>query len=230
LRPRGLLERVAAGADDRELRHLAKAFEGDWPYLELLASAAGISDPLDARVVEAYWIGNPLLDKVDPSSMAGSMQHRFRVPAGRAWPALMDAVSAGALPHHSFHVLGVYPLLGLGPAAGAEEPLCVLDQCRIRWGQVVEIAGERAIIRSRPLCWDGRSLELGEPRLEEVVVARDGLALVSDLGVGDRCSLRWDWICDRITARQLRALQTYTLRQLRVINGLHFSMTAPVQR
>jgi hypothetical protein len=95
---------------------------------------------------------------------------------------------------------------------------------------VVEIAGERAIIRSRPLCWDGRSLELGEPRLEEVVVARDGLALVSDLGVGDRCSLRWDWICDRITARQLRALQTYTLRQLRVINGLHFSMTAPVQR
>lgn len=223
-----LLERVAAGVDDRELRHLAKTFEDDWPYLELIARSNGIDDPLDVRVVEAYWIGNPLLDRVGASALAGSMEQRFRIPAGRAWPTVMDAVSVGARPHHSFHVLGIRPLLGVAPSAGAAEQLNVLDRCRIRWSQVVELSGEQAVVRSRPLRWNDRSLELGEPRLEEVVVARDGLALVTGLEVGDWCSLHWDWVCDRITARQLRALQTYTLRQLRVINGLPFSVAAPV--
>ena len=223
-----LFERVAAGVDDRELRRLAKTFEDDWSYLELIARSNGVDDPLDARVVEAYWIGNPMLDKVGASALARSMEQRFRTRAGRTWPTVMDAVSAGALPHHSFQALVVGPLLDSAHSAGAAETLNVLDRCRIRWSQVVELSGEQAVVRSRPLRWDGRSLELGEPRLEEVVVARDGLTLVTGLGVGDWCSLHGDWVCDRITARQLRALQTYTLRQLRVINGLPYSVAARV--
>jgi len=227
-KPRELLEHVAAGVDDGDLRHLAKGFEGAWPYLELIAGAAGIGDPLDARVVEAYWIGNPLLDQVSPSLMGGSMEERFRARAGRVWPQLIDAVPAGALPHHSFHVFGIYPWLGLLRSGRMEEPLHVLDQCRIRWGQVVEITAGRAMVRSRPLSWDGRSLGLGEPRIEEVVLGVDGLALTTGLQVGDWCSLHWDWICDRLSPRQLRAIQTYSLRQLRIVNGLPYSAPASV--
>ena len=43
---------------DRGLRDLAAGFEGAYPYLELIAAANGIEDPLDTRVVDAYWIGN----------------------------------------------------------------------------------------------------------------------------------------------------------------------------
>ena len=53
-----LLEQLAAGVDDPDLRRLARGFEGAWPYLELIAGANGIRDPLDSRVVEAYWVGN----------------------------------------------------------------------------------------------------------------------------------------------------------------------------
>ena len=53
-----------AGADDRGLRALAQQFAGAWPYLQLIASATGLDDPLDRRVVEAYWVGSPRLDQV----------------------------------------------------------------------------------------------------------------------------------------------------------------------
>src|SRR5690242_20609398 len=55
-----LFEEGTAGHDDRALRELARGFEGAWPYLELIASANGLADPLDRWVVEAYWLGNEL--------------------------------------------------------------------------------------------------------------------------------------------------------------------------
>jgi hypothetical protein len=54
---------------------------------------------------------------------------------------LAAPVPACALPHHSFHVFGVYPWLGLLREGRSVEPLRVLDRCRIRWGQVVQIQG-----------------------------------------------------------------------------------------
>ena len=55
-------EYAAAGVVDPGLVQLAQAFAGAWPYLELIAHGCGIGDPLDRRVVEAYWVGNGLLD------------------------------------------------------------------------------------------------------------------------------------------------------------------------
>src|ERR1700732_4522480 len=67
-------EYAVAGVVDRGLVQLAQAFAGAWPYLELIASGCGIGDPLDRRVVEAYWVGNDLLDKVPVTEIGDSMQ------------------------------------------------------------------------------------------------------------------------------------------------------------
>ena len=66
----------AAGVVDNGLVDLAKAFHGAWPYLELISSANGIRDPLDRRVVEAYWVGNRLLDRIPLARTADSMEER----------------------------------------------------------------------------------------------------------------------------------------------------------
>ena len=58
-------EYAVAGVVDRGLVQLAQAFAGAWPYLELIAAGCGIGDPLDRRVVEAYWLGGELLDTID---------------------------------------------------------------------------------------------------------------------------------------------------------------------
>jgi hypothetical protein len=120
-------EYAVAGVVDRGLVQLAQAFAGAWPYLELIAAGCGIDDPLDRRVVEAYWVGNDLLDKVPVSEIGDSMQDRFRHRAGSNFPFLAEGVLAGGVP-------------------------------------------------------------------------------------------RWDWICDRLTRRQLRALRGFTLRHLDLVN------------
>ena len=53
-----------AGQAGPDLTWLASQFAGAWPYLQLIAAANGLADPLDTRVVEAYWVGNSLLDNV----------------------------------------------------------------------------------------------------------------------------------------------------------------------
>jgi hypothetical protein len=99
----------------------------------------------------------------------------------------------------------------------------VLDRCRIRWGKVTAIGGDQAAVAFRPLCWDGRLLTLGEPATDEMArLALDGTVIAGGLargiGPGDWVALHWDWICDKLTQRQLRSLRTYTMRHLDMVN------------
>jgi hypothetical protein len=215
---RALLEQISAGVVDGGLRQSLRAFEGAWPYLELIAAANHLNDPLDARVVNAYWLGSGLLERVGPAPLAGSLDQRFRRRAGRSWPALAEAIPHGALPHHSFHVFGVYPFLGLLRSGVVNEPLHVLDRCRIRWGRVVAVTGEKAIVRSQRLEWNGHRLVLGALRDEVAVTGEGTMRLTRALAVGDWCSLHWDWVCDRLEPAQVRALRHYTNKQLAAVN------------
>jgi hypothetical protein len=212
-------EYAVAGAVDGGLVQLARAFSGAWPYLELIAHGCNISDPLDQRVVEAYWVGNELLDKVPLADIGDSMQDRFRRRVGNSFQFLAEGVLAGGVPHHSFHVFCVYPWVGLlGDDRKAKHALMVLDRCRIRWGKVTAVNGDQAIVQYRPLCWDGLELTLGEPETETARLALDGTVIANGLGPGDWVALHWDWICDRLTQRQLRALRGFTLRHLDMVN------------
>jgi Family of unknown function (DUF6390) len=215
---RALLEQTSAGVVDGGLRQALRAFEGAWPYLELIAAANGLDDPLDARVVEAYWLGSPLLERVGPALLGGSLDERFRHRAGPSWPRLAEAIPNGALPHHSFHVLGVYPFVGLLRNGVVNEPLHVLDRCRIRWGRVVAVTGDRAVVQSQPLEWVGHRLVLGAVRDEVAVTGEETMHLTRALAPGDWCSLHWDWVCDRLAPAQVRALRHYTATQLAAVN------------
>lgn len=215
---RALLEYGAAGVVDGGLGQLARGFAGAWPYLELIAGATGLADPLDRRVVEAYWVGNRLLERVDMASFGAALTDRFRSRAGSSWGYLAESVPAGAVPHHSFHVFGIYPWVGLLGQSHRGEPLQILDRCRIRWGQVQSVTGDLVVLRYRPLTWDGRRLGLGAAVLETATRALDGLGFVDDLVAGEWVSLHWGWVCDRLSTRQLQALRRYTARQLEITN------------
>lgn len=214
-----LREYAVAGVADRGLTELARAFAGAWPYLELIAAGTGIADPLDRRVVEAYWVGSRLLEKIPLGQIADSMQDRFRSRVGTGFSFLAEGVLAGGVPHHSFHVFGVYPWVGLlGDDRKAGHALTVLDRCRIRWGQVTAIYGDQATVRSCSLRWDGRYLALGEPTPETARLSLDGVGITHPVAPGDWVSLHWDWVCDRLSLHQLSALRWYTLRHLDLVN------------
>jgi Family of unknown function (DUF6390) len=207
------------GTVDGGLTALSRQFAGAWPYLELIAGATGSPDPLDRRVVEAYWVGNPLLDHIGVSNIAGSMDQRFRRRAGPGFSNLAESVVGGGVPHHSFVVFCVYPWVGLlGDDRRAEQALTVLDRCRIRWGRVLALQGDQVVVESSALTWDGRLLELGPPQTETAVRSVDGVGMLPELDVGDWVSLHWEWVCDRLTDSQLGSLRHYTRRHLAIVN------------
>jgi Family of unknown function (DUF6390) len=208
-----------AGRDDGGLRVLAQQFAGAWPYLQLIAGATGLSDPLDRRVVEAYWIGSPRLDRVGTRAVGDSMEDRFRYMTGARFPSITEGVLAGGVPHHSFAVFCIYPYTGLlTDRRKAPHALTVLDRCRIRWGRVLAVQGDQVVVASRPLTWDGSSLHLGPEGTETVVQSVDGVGMVSTVEVGDWVSLHWEWVCDRLTESQVRRLRRYTERHLAIVN------------
>lgn len=216
---RELLEYGAAGVTDPGLGQLARGFSGAWPYLTLIAEATGIGDPLDRRVVEAYWIGNRLLDRVDLGRFGRSLEDRFRARSGPAFDRIAQTVGVGGVPHHSFHVFCVYPWTGLlAEQERSAEPLRILDRCRVRWGRVVSVEPDHLVVRTRLLQWDGKELSLGAPQIETATRALDGVGFVTDVGPGDWVALHWDWVCDRLTDGQVRALRRYSAQTLEMTN------------
>jgi hypothetical protein len=209
---------TSAGEPAAEIARRARQFDGAWVYLELIAAAAGIRDPMDARVVEAYWIGNELLEAVDPDVFLATLRQRFAGqlggPIAHRWRSMAPAHT---LAHHSFHVFAVYPWTGL-LTVGSATAVSVLDSCRIRWGTVTGVDGERVLVRSRPLVWDGHRLRLSHDRVESVRWSTGGTSRRPP-APGDLVACHWDWVCDRLTAAQVAQLAARTEHQLRAADG-----------
>jgi hypothetical protein len=212
--------RAFASDIDHGLRDLAARFEGAYPYLELIARAHGIADPMDLRVVDAYWIGNRLSDQVDPALMLQSMDARFRPRlAADTWKWLAGKPEAGARPTHAFHVFDVFPFVGSMRGGGAvTDALKLMEACRIRWGRVIDVKGDQLVVNAVPLgLVDGR-LALLEARPQTVKRWLDGTGFVTDVQAGDVVSLHWDWACEVLSPRRLEALRQRTVRQLGLAN------------
>ena len=211
---RGLFERCVANRPTPELGDWAGTFEGAYPYLALIAAANGLPDSLDDRVVEAYWIGNELLDGVSMAPLHASLRERF-------WPRLspktlalvLGKVPAGALPHHSFHVIDICRRTGT-----LAESLDVLDSCRISWGQVSAVVNGHLDVEVRPLVFLEGRLVLGTPETRRVTREIDGKGFVSAAVPGDWVSIHWGWVCDRLSPRQVENLRRYTAHHLAIAN------------
>ncbi len=207
------------GIDERELRDLALGFEGAYPYLQLIAHANMIEDPLDRRVIEAYWLGSPLLEAVSANLLGDSLRTRFRPRLGRpAWKWLESSAPAGAKPVHAFHVLDVFPKVGFMRADQADRVLETMDSCRIRWGRVQERVGDSLMVNAVPLVLVDGKLTFGPPRIERVTGWRDGHGFLGDVRPDDIVSLHWGWACDVLDADQVGRLIGWTQRQLDIAN------------
>jgi hypothetical protein len=214
-----LFQQATVGHDLRRLRDLAGQFEGAYPYLRLIAASTGNPDPLAAVVVEAYWLGGSLLDKVRPSAFGRSLEERFR-PRLRAdaWRWLGGKPEAGAVPNHAFHVLDVFPKVGLMRTGEIDNAMKVMDSCRIRWGRVLERDGDSLVVSAVPLEMVEGRLRLGAPRVERIRGWVDGAGFVEDVTAGDVVAIHWDWACERLDAARLTALRGATSRELELAN------------
>lgn len=216
---RELFEQATDGREDGALRALARGFDGAWPYLELIASANHLEDPLDARVVDAYWLGNDLLRNVGPGRLGRSLEARFRPRLGaNGWQWLAAAPDAGAVPVHAFHVLDVFPKVGLLRSGEVGDALRIMDSCRIRWGRVLELDGDALVVLVVPVELASGRLVLGPPRPERIRAWWNGATFVDAVAPGDVVSIHWDWACERLDPDGLARLRRWTAHELEIAN------------
>jgi hypothetical protein len=201
-----------------DVRKAARTFSGAWPYLQVLSRLTGITDPLDRRVVESYWLGGGVGTDIDAAEFFEALLAIIGPQAGRYWSHLTPDLICEAAGNHCFHVFGVYPwtrFLGRGMDG---HPLSVLDECRISWGEVITRRGEHVEVLRQRLFFDGHALALTEPSARVLEVRVDGYSTVPDVAVGDQVAVHWGRLCGRLQPAQVRGLADSTRRQLQVTN------------
>jgi len=196
-----------------ELRRLLSQFEGAVPYLRLIASANSIKDIFDYRVIEAYWLGNDLLKNVPTGDLYGDMEKRFKKRMRKKdWHWLISGLIGEAKPHHVFHVLDIYRRIGFMRSGAAEKILETINNCRISWGKVVFVEKNQALIEYFPLEFFGNKLDFGGKKIKNFLIQE------SDLKSNDDVSLHWNYVCGKITGRQVKNLSFWTKYHLDLAN------------
>ena len=200
-------------ADGGLVQHLRK-FTGALPYLQLIARANGLADPFDDRVVDAYWLGNELLDRVEVRQLYDALRERFgKQLQGRTRDLVLGKAPAGARPHHSFHVMDVHSRVGeLG------QTLATMDHCRVSWGKVERVEGGELIVDRTPMVLEGGKLALGPPVRERILRQIDGRGFIDQAAAGDWVSIHWGWACEVLEETPRRNLEHYTRYHLVLAN------------
>lgn len=211
---RTLFEYGTEGVVDGGLPPLLRQFSGAMPYLKLIARANNVADPFDARVVEAYWIGNELLEGVEVRQLYDALLERFgKQLTGRARDLVLGKAPAGAHPHHSFHVLDVHSRVGeLG------DTLRTLDECRVSLGRVVRVEGAELVVERQHVVMRAGKLVLDEALTERVLRQVDGRGFAEDAAPGDWVSIHWGWVCEVLDDRQRRNLERYSRHHMAIAN------------
>ena len=211
---RALFDYCVAERTDLGLLIILRKFQAAYPYLKLIAKANHIPDPFDHRVVEAYWIGNELLDQVDLVQFYDSLRERFAKQLdAKTLGYLLSKPPLGARAHHSFHVFDVHSRIGI-----IDHSLDTMEGCRIGWGQVKEIGATHLVVEHQPLVLERGKLKLGDLRDKRVLRQIDGTGFITDCQIGDFVSFHWDWACDRLSPRQVQNLEKYTEYHLKLAN------------
>ena len=211
---RTLFDYCAAKHTDPGLVIILQKFEAAYPYLKLIASSNHIPDPFDAHVVEAYWLGNGLLEQVDLTRFYNSLRDRFaRRLDAKTLGYLLSKPPLGARPFHNFHVFDVHSRIGT-----LDHGLDTMENCRIGWGRVKEVEATYLVAEHQPLILECGKLKLGEPREKRVLRQLNGTGFINNCQVGDSISFHWDWACEVLNPRQVLNLERYTRHHLELAN------------
>jgi hydrogenase maturation factor len=187
---------------DAGLKAMLKKFAAMHPYFKLIADQNGIADEFDNRIVEAYWLGNELLEKVSVGSFFNHI--RPRLPKKELkW--FEFKLPRGAKPNHQFHVFNFIIRTGHRAVSHTAE---TMDNCRISSG-VITGSGQ---IKTDQLIYKNGKLVLKKNVVKPVKNVGD------DYQVGDLVTVHWGWICEKISPQQAENLERYTRLALNLAN------------
>lgn len=210
----------------KELIDALKGFQAAYPYLRFIAQSQGFEDPFDYRAVEAYWIGNDVLQNIAPNDFYDHLRERFekKFPKEHV-KKLFETNPFAAFPHHALHVFNAFSSMSSSPealvnpsAAPDEKVARLMDKCRISWGKV--LGAERGMLRVEyePVQRSQGKLLLGKAVETDVIAEVQGHSFVNGVKPGDWVSFHWGFACAILTPPQVANLRKYTLMDMGLAN------------
>ena len=209
---------IESGESNIGLAHLLKQFKTLFPYLKYIAHINNIKDPFDSRVVEAYWLGNELLESVEQRTLYRFLTEDLRVKdklKSKEFHWLEDKIKRGAVPHHSFHVLNIWDQNGHGDHL---KDLERMDECRISSGVVVEVKGPEIKVFTEPLVYENGKFALGPVISKTLTRQLESEYDIEQIKPGQTVSIHWSVPCEVITPVQAATLRKYTLKNIGFAN------------
>jgi hypothetical protein len=201
-----LYRAIVAGRDDGGGARALTSFEALMPYLELIARKHDRS-PFDAEVVEAYWIGNDLLEAFDRADFLRLLDALVQrgLPRSLAAP-LREHLPRAPLPHHAFHVSYV----GVGNVTGhVATTLANMELCRPAWARVTAVGPDRLLVEKPSLVLSDGQLSLGPIGPAEVTYDP---TVLPGIEPGADVALHWRWAALALRPAQRRFLEEYSRR------------------
>lgn len=203
---------------DPALATLLTQFQTMYPYLKKIAEANHIESPFDVRVVEAYWIGNDLLDHVSKQDFYDHLKddHRIDKRIGKkSFAYVEEKIGKGAVPHHSFHVLDIWKRTGHVARPHTVESMA---SCIISWGTIKKADGMFFEVETEPLVYEAGKLALGAPAMQKIARGLGAPIDIDEAKEGDIITMHWGVPCEVITREEAATLKKYTLRHIALAN------------
>jgi len=207
------LRAITEGTDFEATANALSQFEALSPYLRAIAAKHGRT-PFDFDVVEAYWIGNNLLDSFTREDFHAILAELGKHGLPRSIVAVLSSrLPDHPFPHHAFHVMFV----GVGAVTGrVETTLDNMEKCRPGWGRVDHLDDGRIVVNRSPLCLEHGRLRLGEPERCAQLLDRRLLPRVEP---GDWVASHWGLPVAILTEAQRDCLAAFTARSIDAANG-----------
>ena len=200
---------ILNGVGAEKVKALLERFEGVYPYLQVIAEKNNL-ESFDEQVVDAYWLGNRLLDSMN----AEDIKEIINKLSERGLPKivadkLIARVPKNSIPHHSFNVIFV----GVGTVTGSVPAnLKNMNSCMVNWGRVVE-AGNQLAVETQELCYDnGYFLKPATKRISF------NKALLGSIKQGDFVSFHWDNAVEVLSEEHRKGLERYTQKIISAVN------------
>lgn len=199
------------------LKKIAEQFVGVYPYLKLIAGKNNLQ-PLDEKVIEAYWLGNDLLKQVTADDLKKLIKEDF-VGQGKLSLAQAEKLAKNlperSLAHHSFHVLYVGSVTQTVNLVGK-----LLDLCRVGWGKVIKFQISNSkfqiIVKYRPLIVKSGDLRLGKDEVEKEI--KWNQKILPKVMAGQIVSFHWDLAAEVLSEDQAHWLEKCTMRNIEAVN------------
>lgn len=223
-----LIDHLKEQVADNEVSSILSEFETLYQYLIFIATENKIPDPFDRNVVEAYWVGNSLLNKASNFDYVALLKEKLSLE-NKTGMKKFHTIKRKILtnhfyPHHSFHVFNIFKRTSHDPSSHTLE---TMDSCRISFGEIKSSTFAKAsvdkqnsiTVETKPLHFFQNKLILGKPILKELKIDYKGKTFLHNLKIGDWVSFHWGFVCDILTEQQVKNLAFYTQKSIDFFNS-----------